>query len=77
MLEARKIFSLMSKEQLQTLLDQLKDDGDLQEKLKGAASLDDAVAIANSLGFDVSKADWLTNKRLIGPHWLWEWDCDE
>ncbi|MCX5937940.1 MAG: Nif11-like leader peptide family natural product precursor [Cyanobium sp. LacPavin_0920_WC12_MAG_62_9] len=74
MLEARKIFKAMSKEQLQTLLDQLKDNVDLQEKLKGAANLDAAVAIANSMGFVVSKADWLENKRLIGPHLLWEWD---
>jgi len=74
MLEARKIFKAMSKEQLQTLLDQLKDDVDLQEKLKGAANLDAAVSIANSMGFVVSKADWLENKRLIGPHLLWEWD---
>jgi predicted ribosomally synthesized peptide with nif11-like leader len=72
MLEARKIFKAMSKEQLQTLLDQLKDDVDLQEKLKGAANLDAAVSIANSMGFVVSKADWLENKRLIGPHLLWE-----
>ena len=64
----------MSKEQLQTLLDQLKDDIDQQEKLKGAANLDAAVSIANSMGFVVSKADWLENKRLIGPHLLWEWD---
>jgi predicted ribosomally synthesized peptide with nif11-like leader len=74
MLAPIKISTVMSKEQLQTLLDQLKDDVDLQEKLKGAASLDAAVAIASSMGFDVSKADWLENKRLIGPHWLWEWD---
>ncbi len=64
----------MSKGKPQTLLDQLNDDRDPQEKLKGAVSLDDAVAIANSLEFDASKADWLTNKRLIGPHWLWKWD---
>ena len=54
MLEARKIFKAMSKEQLQTLLDQLKDDVDLQGKLKGAANLDAAVSIANSMGFVVS-----------------------
>jgi predicted ribosomally synthesized peptide with nif11-like leader len=64
----------MSKEQLQTLLDKLKDDVDLQEKLKGAANLDAAVTIANSMGLDVSKADLLANKRLIGAHLLWEWD---
>jgi len=73
MLEARKIFTLMSREQLQILLDQLKNDVDLQEKLNGAANLDAAVTIANSMGFDVSKADFLENKRLIGPHLLWEW----
>ncbi len=64
----------MSREQLQILLDQLKNDVDLQEKLNGAANLDAAVTIANSMGFDVSKADFLGNKRLIGPHLLWEWD---
>ena len=74
MLEARKIFTVMSKEQLQTLLDQLKDDIDQQEKLKGAANLDAGVAIANSMGFVVSKADWLENKRLITPHFIWKWD---
>ena len=72
--EARKNILAMSKGKPQTLLDQLNDDGDPQEKLKGAVSLDDAVAIANSLEVDASKADWLTNKRLIGPHWLWKWD---
>jgi hypothetical protein len=30
-----------------------------REKLKGAADLDTAVALANEAGFDVSKADWL------------------
>ena len=69
-----KILTLMSREQLQILLDQLKNDVDLQEKLTGAANLDAAVTIANSMGFDISKADLLGNKRLIGPHLLWEWD---
>lgn len=69
-----KILTLMSREQLQILLDQLKNDVDLQEKLNGAANLDAAVTIANSMGFDISKADLLENKRLIGPHLLWEWD---
>lgn len=69
-----KILTLMSREQLQILLDQLKNDVDLQEKLNGAANLDAAVTIANSMGFDISKADLLGNKRLIGPHLLWEWD---
>jgi predicted ribosomally synthesized peptide with nif11-like leader len=49
----------MSEEQLSALLAKLKDDPGFQEKLKGAADLDDAVAIAKEAGFDVSKADWL------------------
>jgi predicted ribosomally synthesized peptide with nif11-like leader len=49
----------MSEEQLSALLAKLKDDAGLQEKLKGAADLDFAVAIAKDAGFDVSKADWL------------------
>jgi len=49
----------MSEEQLSALLAKLKDDAGFQEKLKGAADLDDAVAIAKEAGFDVSKADWL------------------
>ena len=49
----------MSEEQLSALLAKLKDDAGLQEKLKGAAGLDAAVAIAKDAGFDVSKADWL------------------
>ena len=49
----------MSEEQLSALLAKLKDDAGLQEKLRGAGDLDDAVAIAKAAGFDVSKADWL------------------
>jgi predicted ribosomally synthesized peptide with nif11-like leader len=49
----------MSEEQLSALLAKLKDDAGLQEKLKGAADLDAAVAMAKEAGFDVSKADWL------------------
>ena len=49
----------MSEEQLAALLAQLKEDAVLQEKLKGAADLDAAVALAKEAGFDVSKADWL------------------
>ena len=49
----------MSEEQLSALLAKLKDDAGLQEKLKGAADLDAAVALAKEAGFDVSKADWL------------------
>jgi len=49
----------MSEDQLAALLAQLKEDEGLQEKLKGAADLDAAVALAKEAGFDVSKADWL------------------
>jgi len=49
----------MSEEQLAALLAKLKDDAVLQEKLKGAADLDGAVALAKEAGFDVSQADWL------------------
>ena len=63
----------MAKDQLQALLLKLKEDTELQERLKSAANLDDAVALAKEAGFDVSKADWLSNKRLIGTHLLWEW----
>ena len=49
----------MSEEQLTSLLAKLKDDAVLQEKLKSAADLDAAVALAKEAGFDVSKADWL------------------
>jgi predicted ribosomally synthesized peptide with nif11-like leader len=49
----------MSEEQLSALLAKFKDDAGLQEKLKGAADLDAAVALAKEAGFDVSKADLL------------------
>ena len=49
----------MSEEQLAALLAKIKDDAGLQEKLKGAADLDAALALAMEAGFDVSKADWL------------------
>jgi predicted ribosomally synthesized peptide with nif11-like leader len=49
----------MSEEQLTALLAKLKEDTGLQEKLKGAADLDAAVAMAKEAGFDVSKADLL------------------
>ena len=47
----------MSEEQLTALLAKIKEDAGLQEKLKGAADLDAAVALAKEAGFDVSKAD--------------------
>ena len=49
----------MSEEQLTALLAKIKEDTGLQEKLKGAADLDAAVALAKEAGFNVSKADWL------------------
>ena len=49
----------MSEEQFAALLARLKDDAGLQEKLKGAADLDAAVALLEEAGFDISKADWL------------------
>ena len=52
----------MSEEQLSALLAKLKEDAGLQEKLKGAADLDAAVAMAQEAGFDVSKADWLRHQ---------------
>ena len=57
-LEAYTPHRAMSEEQLAALLAKLKDDAGLQEKLKGAADLDAAVALAKEAGFDVSKADW-------------------
>ena len=52
-------FHAMSEEQLSALLAKLLDDEGLQEKFKGAADLDDALAMAQEAGFAVSKADWL------------------
>ena len=52
-------FSAMSEEQLSAFLAALKADAGLQEKLKGAADLDAAVAMAQEAGFDVTKGDWL------------------
>ena len=49
----------MSEEQLTALLAKIKEDTGLQEKLKGSADLDAAVALAKEAGFNVSKADWL------------------
>jgi predicted ribosomally synthesized peptide with nif11-like leader len=52
----------MSEEQIAALFAKLKDDAGLQEKLKGAADLDAAVALAKEAGFDVSKADLLKHQ---------------
>jgi len=64
----------LSKESLAALLAKLKDDERLQQSLNSATNLDDAVAIAQAAGYDVSKYDFLEQKRLIGPHLLWEWE---
>ena len=52
-------YSAMSEEQLTALLARIKGDAGLQEKLKGAADLDAAMAIAKEAGFDLSNADWI------------------
>ena len=52
----------MSEEQLTALLAKLKQDAGLQEKFKGAADLEAAVAIAKEAGFDVCQADWLKHQ---------------
>ena len=52
----------MSEEQLSALLAKLKEDAGLKEKLKGAADLDAAVAMAKDAGFDVTKGDWLKHQ---------------
>ena len=50
-------FYVMSNEQRSALLAKLKHDSGLQEKLKSAADVDAAVALAKEAGSDVSKAD--------------------
>jgi predicted ribosomally synthesized peptide with nif11-like leader len=52
----------MSDDQLSAFLAKLNEDEGLQEKLKGAADLDAAVAMAQEAGFDVSKADCLRHQ---------------
>jgi predicted ribosomally synthesized peptide with nif11-like leader len=54
--------SAMSEEQLSAFLTAVKDDAELKEKLKGAADLDAAVALAKEAGFDVCEADWLRHQ---------------
>jgi predicted ribosomally synthesized peptide with nif11-like leader len=49
----------MSAEQLSAFLETVKEDAVLQQKLKAAADLDAAVAMAKEAGFEVSPADWL------------------
>jgi predicted ribosomally synthesized peptide with nif11-like leader len=49
----------MSENQISALLSAIKQDNSLKDRLKAAAGLDAAVAIAHEAGFDVSKEDWL------------------
>jgi len=49
----------MSESQLSALVARLSSDAELREKIKCAAGIDAAVAIAKEAGFDVSKADCL------------------
>ena len=65
----------MSEEQLAALLAKLKNDGGLQEKLKGAADPDAAVALVKEAGFDISKDDWL-KYRLEQPFELSDEELD-
>ena len=53
------LLQAMSEEQLSSFLVAFKADTGLQEKFKGAADLDAAVAIAREAGFDVSKTELL------------------
>ena len=49
----------MSEEQLQRLLEKLKQDPALVQKLKAASDLDEGLAIIKAEGLDVSKAELL------------------
>ena len=66
----------MSEEQLAALLAKLKNDGGLQEKLKGAADIDAAVALAKEAGFDISKDDWLKYQAEQPPKELSDEDLE-
>jgi predicted ribosomally synthesized peptide with nif11-like leader len=52
----------MSGDQLTALLAKLEDDAGLREKLKGAADLGAAIAMAKEAGFDVTMEDWLRHQ---------------
>ncbi len=60
----------MSEEQLKAFLEKVKADTSLQEKLKAAADVDAALAIAKDAGFSVSVDDWqvteLSDEELEG-----------
>ena len=47
----------MSEEQLKAFLEKVRDDTDLQEKFKAAASTEAAIEIAKSAGFSVTADD--------------------
>ena len=47
----------MSEEQLRSFLEKVKTDASLQEKLKGAADADAALAIAKEAGFAITAED--------------------
>ena len=47
----------MSEEQLKSFLEKVKTDTSLQEKLKGAADADAALAIAKEAGFAITTQD--------------------
>ena len=55
-------FHTMSVEQLSAFFEAVKADAALEEKLKSAADLDAAVAIAKEAGFEVTKADLLKHQ---------------
>ena len=48
----------MSKEQLKILLEKVKSDIELREKLKAAATADEAIAIAKEAGFSIVAHDF-------------------
>ena len=60
----------MSEEQLKAFIEKVKADTSLQEKLKAAADVDAALAIAKDAGFSVSVDDWqvkeLSDEELEG-----------
>ena len=53
----------MSEQQLAALLEQLKQDQELLAKLRNAADLDAALAVAVQAGFEVSRDDWLQHRQ--------------
>jgi predicted ribosomally synthesized peptide with nif11-like leader len=49
----------MPEESLLMLISELKKNVELQQKLRGATDLDDAISIAQQAGYNVRKSDWL------------------